>query len=195
MKLFREIFVACLILGITTSISMGQNVHHLKVKNLTSYSFDYSSDAVRQAIEKAFGKIPGYRYMKLKVFNEDELKSYLASNKLTAELHKDDFYLTYSGSIGKSEIYFDRNNKPLDYYAEFIIHLIPNDSQNVKVEIITINSKVAVGRKLFPSLPHLVRMIKTKDVEPSTIEEYEILLKIGEALGVSGSMPKMERSY
>ncbi|MFM7854985.1 MAG: hypothetical protein ACKO96_24435, partial [Flammeovirgaceae bacterium] len=155
--------------------------------------FDFSLEAVDQAIKNAFGKMPGYRYMKLKVFNENDLKSYLANNKLTEKPRQDDFYLTYSGSIGKSEIYFDKKNKPLDYYAEFVIHLIPTDSQNVRVKIITVNSKVAVGRKLLPSFPHFVRMIKTKDVEPSTIEEYEILLKIGEALGVSESMPKIER--
>lgn len=158
--------------------------------NPTSYTFEFNLQQVSEFIKKEFLNRPGYRYMQLEYFGQDVLSS-SAKKLFENKSNQNDFYLHYSSAIGKSKIYFNKKGEPLDYYAEFHLHLTVIDSINTKVEIFTTDPRVVVGRDLFPSLPHLVRMDKTKSVPPSTIEEYEILLKIGKGLGVKEKMPKL----
>lgn len=159
--------------------------------NPRSYVFDSNILQVKAIIKNEFLNKPGYRYMQLEYSGQDIILSSVAKKLFENESNQNDFYLHYSSSIGKSKIAFDKKENPLDYYAEFHLHLTAIDSTHTKVEVFTIDPKVVVGRELLPSLPHLVRMDKTKSVPPSTIEEYEILLKIGKGLNVGDKMPKL----
>ena len=81
------------------------------------------------------------------------------------------------------KIYLKENGDSLNYLAGFYLHIEEIDSTHTKVSIMTIDPKVVLRRELLPSLPHMVRMDKTMSVDPSTIEEYGILLEIGRLVG------------
>jgi hypothetical protein len=175
----------------TASESLAQTTRSLEKKNPTFYIFSFSANEARGAIEKGFSGLPGYRYMRLEQLSGKKLQYFLEEKKSVKVASEGDYYLRYSNAIGSSEIYFDKKKRPLSYYAEFLLHLSSVDG-GTKVEIITIRPRVVTGQSLLPKLPHFARVEKTKPVEPSTIEEYEILLKIGTSLGVSGRVPPDE---
>jgi hypothetical protein len=182
-KLFSVFFI---IVGCACSIKIAKPIPN----NPINYIFDYKMQFVKEAIMEQFLEKPGYRFMRLEYPERDVILS--SGAKKVFKLNKNDFYLdALSSSIGKSKIYFGRKGKPLDYYADFHLHLVAIDSTHTKVEISTIDPKVVIGEKLFPSLPHFGANPKYKSVAPSTIEEYEILLLIGKGLG-QRNMPKLK---
>lgn len=94
-----------------------------------------------------------------------------------------DFYLEPMYYLHKSKIYLKENGDSLDYLAGFYLHLEKIDENHTKVSIKTIDPKIIIGREFLPSPPNMVRKDKIMSVEPSTIEEYEILLEIGRLVG------------
>src|ERR1041384_3742043 len=90
--------------------------------------------------------------------------------------------------IGKSKVYFARG-EALDYLAEFELHLIERGGKETEVRVRTLRPEVINGKKLgFGSCgPGLANRYVA--VEPTTIEEYEILLRIGQALGEKDMPP------
>jgi hypothetical protein len=88
--------------------------------------------------------------------------------------------------FGRSKVYF-KNGLPLLYFADFHIHLTATSASKTRIEIFTNNPWVSAGLDESSLLgPAYIAV----DVKPTTIEEYEILLKIGEQLGVKG-MPRL----
>jgi hypothetical protein len=107
--------------------------------------------------------------------------------------NEDDFYLTQSldvDNVVQSKNYKVNGEFP-EYFASFHLHINAIDSMSTEVEIITIDPKIVIGKEFFPSGLHFARLNEYQKVEPSTIEEYEILLKIGAALGEK-NMPKLQ---
>jgi hypothetical protein len=91
--------------------------------------------------------------------------------------------------IGKSMNYKRKDSGTLDYEAWFYLHLETLDEMKTKISIKTLEPRIIVGRELLPTPPNLVRKDKTMAVEPSTIEEYEILLEIGRLVGENDMPP------
>jgi hypothetical protein len=100
-----------------------------------------------------------------------------------------DFYLEPMYYLHKSKIYLKENGDSLDYLAGFYLHLESIDETHTKVKITTIEPRIIIGRELLPSPPNMVRKDKTMPVEPSTIEEYKILLDIGRLVGEKDMPP------
>jgi len=123
----------------------------------------------------------------------DAAHGYMVLNKISdlflLSKNKSDFCLMPTFYICKSKIYQKDNGDSLEYEAWFYLHLEEVVKGKTKVSITTIEPKVVVGRELLPTPPHFVRKDKTLLVEPSTIEEYEILLKIGRLVGEQGMPP------
>jgi hypothetical protein len=105
------------------------------------------------------------------------------SDLFSQPANKLDFCLMPVYYISKSMIYKRENGSSLDYEAWFYLHLEAAEKNMTKVNIRTIEPKIIVGKELLPLPPHFVRKDKTIQVEPSTIEEYEILIKIGNLVG------------
>ena len=103
--------------------------------------------------------------------------------------NKYDFYLEPTYYICLSKTYLSGLGDSLEYISGFYMHLRSINDSLTKVNIVTIDPKVKVGRELLPKPPHFVRRDKTIAVEPSTIEEYELLLKIGDLVGERGLPP------
>jgi len=159
----------------------------LDKRNPTEYTYTFSTEKVKTVILDQFSN-KKYRKMTLYYLNgnlyPDSVKIFNQTN------NENDFCLsTYGDPIGKSFLY-SKNDIPLDYVASFHLHLSKIDSSQTKVNVITLKSKVILGLELLPNI-HGVRTFDYKNVEPTTIEEYEILLKIGKTLGQSG-MPELE---
>jgi hypothetical protein len=88
--------------------------------------------------------------------------------------------------VGESQVYF-KDGQPLIYYADFHIHLTPLDSKKTRVEIFTYGSSVVTGVDESWS-PHGPAFIFV-NVDPTTIEQYQILLGIGQQLRMTNMPP------
>jgi hypothetical protein len=111
----------------------------------------------------------------------------LSKNLLTKPGNESDAYLWSDVSpIGESQVYY-KNDQPLIYYADFHIHLSTVGQKKTRVDIATYNSSVAAGvdQSWSPHGPSLIEV----NVDPTTIEEYQILLHIGEQVGTKDMPP------
>jgi hypothetical protein len=161
------------------------------VKNPTSFVFNKSKLKVREAIIEKFGHLQ-FKDMIL-YFNGGKFRHIDTVGIFKQPGNEDDFYLAASNhfSIGRSCIY-KMDNSALEYSASFHVHIVSIENNQTEVKIVTIKPRVVIGKDILPSGPHFVRQLKYYNVEPSTVEEYEILLTIGRALGQKG-MPQLKK--
>jgi hypothetical protein len=183
--------------------------------NPTSFEFEAPIGDVKNAIKKVFGsesaadRMPTNQHKIWQRGGDDETKrslsdllqqpggtllwkgdaDALADNVLTKPGNDNDAYL-YGGvsPAGESQIYF-KDHRPLVYFADFHIHLTSISSRKTRVEIFTFGSRVVTGLDKGWS-PHGPAYIFV-DVFPTTVEEYQILLGIGDQLRVT-NMPPLE---
>lgn len=97
----------------------------------------------------------------------------------------DAYLYTFHEPIGRSKVYY-RNNLPLEYIANFHLRIASKGQHETRVEVQTFGSEVIAG--VSPLGFHGPANIYVR-VEPTTIEEYEILLKIGAALNTPNMPP------
>jgi hypothetical protein len=148
-------------------------------KNPIEYVFSCSKDSLHNVISKQLK----YNNMMLWDSQHGIMVLEEVSNMFSQKGNSSDFCLMPIYFICKSKIYFTNDGDLLDYEAWFYLHLESIEKNLTKVKITTIEPKVIVGRELLPTPPHFGRKYKKIDVESSTIEEYEILLKIGDLVG------------
>lgn len=158
-------------------------------KNPTTYEFDASLDAVKAAITAARGE--GWNDAQLHGGGELAWKkdgNPFASKVFEDPRNENDAYLgiaCYAYAVGNSQMYLKDGNE-LSYYADFQIHLTQNGASRTRVEIIAKNSRVLAGTESHP----FARAGIFLDVDPTSIEDYQILLDIGKQLG-DRDMPKL----
>ena len=143
----------------------------LQSPNPTSYVFDAGIEDARKAIITRV---------------EDSLDGYTVYAKEDYEndiLIKNDALLVGICDV-KSKMFF-RFGKPLPYFPEFIIHLDSISEKKTNVVVYTSDTTIVVGGIGFGHVGYTWE----KKVSPSTIEEYEILLLIGQQLSQEG-MPE-----
>jgi hypothetical protein len=189
-------------LFLTFCISCSSDVHKIKTrslvqKNPTSYVFPGRVPEVREKILTVFEDFPLRR--EFGSFVSPNSPSFMFSVRTREEdgsyepifaspANHNDLYLhSWGEPIDPSEVYFG-GGKPLRYRAEFQLHLTAADNDNTQISVIThkpsvINGSVCCG----------LHGYKSNDVavEPTTIEEYRILLFIGRILGVN-NMPVLK---
>jgi hypothetical protein len=154
-------------------------------KNPVEYNFSISKDSL-QSIISAQLKVEN---MMLWDSQHGIMVLEEISKKFSQKGNVSDFCLMPIYFIGKSKIYFAEENHSLDYEAWFYLHLESIDETHTKLTITTFEPMLIVGRDLLPSPPHFGRGYKKMTVEPSTIEEYEILQKIGNLIGEKDMPP------
>lgn len=185
----------------------------LQQPNPTNYEFEVGVSEVKTAIKKAFekrrdqeSKSNRHRSWKGKGDVEDKRlltmllqlppgflfwsgdADALAKNVLTKPGNEDDaYYYCTDSPVGESAVHF-KNGQPLIYFADFHIHLAAIAPRRTRVEIFTYDSSLNTGVRAPWSPEHGRSFIYVK-VHPTTVEEYEILLQIGEQLGKE--MPKI----
>jgi hypothetical protein len=164
-------------------------------KNPVEYTFNTSKDSLFKTMTV---KLTFLRIMSIMSIKDKSNVPSEISELFSQGINKQDIFLLSDGGYWKSRIYQKKDGEFLDYRVSFYLHLEKIDENHTKVIIKTIEPKVIVGMEFFPSPPHFVRNNKTIAVEPSTIEEYEILLEIGKIVGEK-DMPTLilpdERSH
>lgn len=157
---------------------------HLPAKNPTGFIFDASVPLVQAAIRLVF--TDGFRGMNV-AFREENNPFAKALNRLGNE--NDAYAYNHHMPIGKSDVYYARG-EPLEYLAEFQIHLTALDDGKTRVEIVTYGPQVICGKTLGGHGLGLANDYRS--VDATTIEEYELLVRIGAALEVR-NMPELRR--
>lgn len=146
----------------------------LQSPNPTSYVFDAGIEDVRKAIlTRVEDSLDGYTVYAKEDYDNDILSKNIKNDALLRN-HYD----------VKSKMFF-RFGKPLPYFPEFIIHLDSISEKKTNVVVYTSDTTIVIGGI---GVPHFGYTWEKK-VSPSTIEEYEILLLIGQQLGQEG-MPE-----
>lgn len=91
-------------------------------------------------------------------------------------VNRDDAYLSCEEEpVCKSTVYTDRRGEPLEYLADFQIHILPQGSNETYVRVTALHPRVIVGRKFaFGSGGFGMGKIYA-EVQPTTLEESEVL--------------------
>jgi hypothetical protein len=189
---------AALLLSLCVSCST--DIHPIKTrplsqKNPTSHVFPGPVPEVRGKMLTAFNDYeltsdffssfsPNNPSMSFSVESRED--AVFSKHIFASHENQNDLYLHFFGDvIDPSPVYFG-GGKPLRYRAKFQLHLTALDDNSTKVSVIThepsvINGSVCCGLHGYTS--------NDVAVEPTTIEEYRILLFIGRVLGVSDMPP------
>ena len=93
--------------------------------------------------------------------------------------NSNDLFITPNGDALISRTYF-LDGKPVDYLSDYHLHLEPVGSDSTRVTVIAVNPRIQKG---YRGGVMGISGLKFIPVEPTTIEEYCILLYIGNLLG------------
>jgi hypothetical protein len=193
----RYIFITFLIMMICNSC-IGFRTNSLKNKNPTSFVFHTSLNKLRNIIKKDFVIDRSKNINDLMNVQDISKKSWniltvndsnfpIKGEIFKMEENRFDLYL-YSSSnpiISYSKVY-KKFWKSLKYRAEFQLHFATVSENETKITIITHNPKVLYwSLNIFSGHP----FAEYKTVQPTTIEEYEILLRIGNLVGEEDMPP------
>ena len=159
--------------------------------NPTSYMFKIKIDDARFALERGIFKYSDLKFEIKDIYDNGTWKRTYwpeeVKDALSKEVNKYDVWMSIA--VDSSDIYFKNKKRSFGYEMVCIAHFTPIDSNTIKIEIKVLDSKVNIGTKLLPSLPHFVRGPVYKSVKPTTIEEYKIIQCLGRELGVVKQMP------
>lgn len=149
-------------------------------KNPTKYCFDFPYKKVKNAIKIEFDKAKfKNRYL---YFKDDDPFLEKGSEIFKEESNKFDAILTGDNFYSKSYIYY-KNDMLLDDESVFQIHISSISEDKTCLEVVNINPRIKIGVYLMFTHDLSFKGPKYITVEPSTIEEYEILYLIGKRLG------------
>jgi hypothetical protein len=182
-------------------------VRVLSSPNPTNYEFDAPIEKVRDAVKAAFGKWDDeeIRLRRSRTWqgngDADDKRlltillqlppgsllwkgdgDALSKQLLTKPGNEYDAYFCGGDSpFGESAVYFN-DGVALPYFADFHIHLRAINQRRTRVEITTYDSSVNTGVNAgwSPARGHVSLYVT---VDPTTVEEYQILLMIGQQLG------------
>jgi hypothetical protein len=157
----------------------------MPMKNPTSFEFHASVSQVHDALRKM--SVRPSRVIELAsdsntVWGREILRKPENSLDAFARLYARD----------SSRIFYRRENI-IPYWYAFHIHITEKEKDRTLVEIRTINPRIGIGTRFpYNILPWSEpNKTITREVEPSTIEEYMILLEIGKELGQRERMPPL----
>jgi hypothetical protein len=157
-------------------------------KNPTDYFFNISIDSMKKTVEKIFEK---QQYCGYRLRNYAHYDSLYIPN---LEKNKKDFVLrisTYDYIKCKSKVYYSRYGNPRLYTVKYYFIHLEETGLGVKVYVHAIDPKLRVGWHWGAGMGILNYGIKPRfiSVPSTTVEEYEILLMIGNTLGVQNMPP------
>jgi len=166
----------------------------LSPRNPTSYEFAYSVSEVRGKLLTAFENFDQQAKLASSFDAQSRFRPQVESREtalFSKEIfadpeNKNDLYLHAFGEfVGPSPIY-SGGGKPLKYRSEFQLHLTDAGHNRTKVSVITHKPTVFNGSKCCGLHGYVSNDVP---VEPTTIEEYKILLFIGSILGTKNMPP------
>jgi hypothetical protein len=165
---------------ILTGCRMKIQEYKMDKKNPTSYIFPTSIQKIHEILKKNY-------------FGGDHILDFASDSShwswgeafLTKPGNENDACLFQTNT---SKVYFSKDDTVYQTVMS-LIHITKIESNTTKVEIFTDESSINIEYNPYPQAFHAG--ISSKKVPPTTIEEYEILLKIGEELHMAYKMPKL----
>jgi hypothetical protein len=125
---------------------------------------------------------PGFLHWK-----GDQDIDYLTDYTFDKPGNEDDaYYVSYGAPLGESDVYLV-DGHPLIYSADFHIHIAAVGQGKTRLQIFTHHSRVTAGIDESWS-PHGPANVYVQ-VPPTTIEEYQLLLRVGRELGANEMPP------
>ena len=167
-------------------VRAGIRRHLLPALNPTSYDYQADLSSVQVAITQAFAKDS-----KLHLAWKDDGNPFAINIFSQHGTHNDAYLYNFHEPIGLSKVYF-RGGEPLPYIASFHLRLLALDDKKTRVQVAARDSEVIAG--LNPIGVHGPANIYVS-VYPTTVEEYEILLRIGRELAESNMAPLILPKY
>jgi len=165
--------------------------YQLPQKNPTSFVFPFPVRQVHVAVDSSLR--PDYHGWLKTSF--DTLLYGRAAEVLKKQENKYDFYVGAAERQCDGYVYAsrDKREKHILYSFGFHIHLSPKSTDSTSVEIHTLNPQIRVGIQFpfncfNPPPPGATMYIAAP---PSTIEEYMVLLEIGDKLCYRNKMPAL----
>jgi hypothetical protein len=183
--------------------------------NSTSYEYGATVQQVKSAINRAFcqWKDEELAVRARRVWNgpgdieaKHRLTMALQLPPGSLFLNKEDAYGPAEAVLGRpgneNDAYFNGTESPVDespvyfadghrliYYADFHIHVAAVGAKRTRVEVFTRGSSVVVGAERGWTVHGPNTSFIMADVKPTTVEEYQILLRIGQQLGEKDMPP------
>lgn len=179
---------------------VGLRTKRLEEKNSTSYVFHIPINRLKDLIIYDFSKDRSKDINDLRSVQEISKKQWIIKDvhnfnniekyqKIFEKPENNlDLYLSPSNNpaVSYSKVY-KKFWKSLEYNAEFQLHFKSINENETKIEVIAHNSEVLYfGFDIFGTGHSYVNF---KKVGPTTIEEYEILLRIGKLVGEKDMPP------
>ncbi|MFA6598696.1 MAG: hypothetical protein WCS69_13315 [Ignavibacteriaceae bacterium] len=174
---FKVLFLSLLICITGWHCSLEVQKLPLPKKNLTSYIFPASIDSIKKIIKK--------HYYSTK-FASDTV-DFVGKELLSKPENKNDAYVWRGQDT--SILYYSPLDRPVHGNIELYAHLTYIDSNSTKVEIFVPVYTISTMYNPWSNYIHLA--FDDKKVPPTSIEEYQLLLKIGVELGIADEMPKI----
>ena len=160
----------------------------LEKKNPTEYEFNVAIDSIHKMIVK--NRFLFFDQMPVRTIEQKLIIPMEIVEKLEKSENKYDMFIDSRFSNFKSYTYKNQDGENLLYLVSFYLHLDSVDINRTRINVETFEPELIRGYDLLPSPPHFVRNPKRFIGEPSSIEEYSILLKIGKAIG-ERNMPSL----
>jgi hypothetical protein len=186
----RKYGILLILLFILFAISRNKKILKttLERKNPIEYVFNVSIDSIHKMSIK--NKYSLFEHAAVWTIKEKLIIPMEIVNNLEKPANKYDMFIDARFDNLKSYTYKNHEGEYLEYLVSFYIHLDSIDISKTKVSIETFDPKLIRDHDLLPSPPHFVRNPKWLIGEPSTIEEYSILLNIGKSIGEK-NMPSL----
>ncbi|RYE56468.1 MAG: hypothetical protein EOP48_07950 [Sphingobacteriales bacterium] len=190
-----RLFYFFILILVLVSCSSRKVLSNSNSQNPTAYIFNINVDSARFVFANSYWKYHNELRFDLREINyhgdgKERLWTDRAQTALQGEAYKHDVWMQLS--VDSSSVYKDEEGKPLSYLMECKAHFEPVGSHQTRMEIQVLSAKVAVGKKLLPSTPHFGNSDILKEVKPTTVEEYKLLLCLGKELGVAAQMPPLK---
>jgi hypothetical protein len=153
----------------------------LSRQNPLQYTYKASINYIRKIIREKLDKNVNI----VMFFDEGIYENYRYLN--TKENQNDIIFIPF---IHHSDLYYSKK-RAISHFARYHIHFVKLNDTTTTVEIKTLQPKITIGESWFRKIWSEYPGFYNKEVPPTTIEEYKILLTIGEGLGVLEKMPKL----
>ncbi len=185
---------AALLLGLAALAACGDpqvDSLSLPAPNPAAYEFEAGVGEIHQAVRDLY-KLQFQERVEhpfSPLFRSDEYLTPEMRSLFTQPGNGNDVFFYYGHSpMGLSKLY-RVNGRPVPFLADFHLHLTALDDSKTRVEVFPADTQVIAGKTLLPGR-HFIRANIYIPVEATTIEEYSLLLRLGDMLGQTG-MPAL----